>query len=49
VVVGSAVFSTAIIVLFWDGAVQMLVEKGLIAVLINVAILVAVLGLRWTL
>jgi hypothetical protein len=46
VVVGSSVLSTVIILLFWDGGMQMLVEKGLIALLINIAILVAVLVLR---
>jgi hypothetical protein len=47
VVVGSAAFSTAIILLFWDGSRQAVTDKGLIAVLINVAILVALLVLRW--
>jgi hypothetical protein len=47
VLVGSAAFSTAIIFLFWDGSRQALTDQGLIAVLINVAILVALLVLRW--
>ena len=47
VVVGSAVFSAVIIVLFWDGVVQNLDDKGLIGLLINLAILVALLVLRW--
>jgi hypothetical protein len=47
VVVGSAAFSTAMILLFWDGSGQALTDQGLIAVLINVAILVALLVLRW--
>ena len=46
-VVGSAAFSAAIFVLFWDGKLQKLANKGAIAVLINSAILVAVLILRW--
>jgi hypothetical protein len=46
VVVGSAAFSTAIVVLFWDGKREELKDQGLIAVLINAAILVAVLALQ---
>jgi hypothetical protein len=46
-VVGSAAFSTVIVLLFWDGKMQQLTDKGLIAVLINVVILVASLVLRW--
>jgi len=46
-VVASAVFSAVIIVLFWDGVVQKLDDKGLIGLLINLAILVALLVLRW--
>jgi len=46
-VVGSAALSTAIVVLFWDGSLELIVEKGLIAFLINVAILVALLVLKW--
>ncbi len=47
VVVGMAVFSTAICVIFWDGTMQRLANQGIIAILINLAILVAVLVLRW--
>jgi hypothetical protein len=47
VVVGSAAFSTAIILLFWDGSTQRLAEKGLIALLINAVILIALLVLGW--
>lgn len=43
VLVGSAVFSSAILILYWDGEMQMLVQKGLIGLLINVAILVTLL------
>jgi hypothetical protein len=46
-VVGSAAFSAGIIILFWDGAMQMLDDKGGIGLLINLAILVALLILRW--
>jgi len=47
VVIGSAAFSAAIILLFWDGGLQLLVEKGLIGFLINVAFLVALLVFGW--
>ena len=47
VIVGAAAFSAAIFVLFWDGTLQKLSDKGAIAVLINMAILFAVLILRW--
>ena len=47
VVVGSAAFSAVILILFWDGEMQKLDDKGGIGLLINIAILVAVLILRW--
>lgn len=47
VVAGSAVFSAIIYILFWDGRMQKLPDKGGIALLINIAILVAVLILQW--
>jgi len=47
IVVGSAAFSAAIFVLFWDGRMQKLTEKGLVAILINGFILVAVLVFQW--
>jgi hypothetical protein len=47
VVVGSAAFSAAMVILFWDAKMQRLDDQGLIAILINAAILVAVLILRW--
>jgi hypothetical protein len=40
VLMGSAVFSAAVILLFWDGNTQMLVQKGFLGLLINLAILV---------
>jgi hypothetical protein len=46
-VVGSAAFSAAIFVLFWDVKLQRLANKGAIAILINGAILVAVLIFQW--
>jgi hypothetical protein len=47
VVVGSAAFSTAIWILFWNGTLQRLSEQGLIAILINAAILIALLVFGW--
>jgi hypothetical protein len=46
-VVGAAVFSTVIYFLLWDGALQNLDDKGMVAILINAAILVAVLVFQW--
>jgi hypothetical protein len=46
-VIGDAAFSSMIILLFWDGKIRQLADQGLIALLINTAILVAVLVLRW--
>lgn len=42
VVVGSAVFSTIIYILFWDGKMQKLDNKGGIGLLINLGIVAAV-------
>lgn len=47
VVVGSTVFSAAIFFLCWNGTLQRLDNQGAIAILINAAILVAVLVFRW--
>ena len=47
VVLGSAAFSAAIVVLFWDGTMQKLNDQGAIALLINLAILAALLILHW--
>jgi len=47
VVVGSAAFSAIIFIVSWDGRVQALANKGLIGILINVAILIASLAFRW--
>ena len=47
VLVGSAVFSAVIILLLWDGGLQLLVNKGLIGFLISAVILIALLLLRW--
>lgn len=45
--IGSAIFSAIIVILFWNGRMQKLNDQGLIALFINVAILVALLVLRW--
>jgi len=47
VVMASAAFSAVILILFWDGELQKLDNQGAIAILINMAILIAVLILRW--
>jgi hypothetical protein len=47
VVVASAALSTVIWLLFWNGKFQALDDQGGIAILINVAILLAVLAWGW--
>ena len=47
VVITAAAFSALIFVFFWDGQAQALAEKGLFAILINIAILVALTLFRW--
>jgi hypothetical protein len=46
-VVGAAVCSTVIFALFWNGKMERLDNQGGIGILINLAILVAVLMLEW--
>jgi hypothetical protein len=46
-VVGSTAFSSILFMLFWDGKMQRLADKGGIGLLINIAILVSVLTVRW--
>ncbi|MGB7094663.1 MAG: hypothetical protein WBD62_08455 [Anaerolineales bacterium] len=48
IVVGAAIFSSAISVLFWDGRRQRLGAQGGIGLLINLAILAVLLILQWT-
>ena len=43
VLLSSAVFSSIILLLFWDGKLEMLVQKGIIGLLINLAIIAVVL------
>ena len=45
-VVGSAVFSTVIFLLFWDGEFHALDEKGWVGILLNLAIIVVVVILK---
>ena len=47
VTVGAAIVSTVIFILFWDGKFQSLDDKGMLALLINLAILAAVLIAKW--
>ena len=47
VVVGFAAFSAVVFTLFWDGKMRMLADQGWIGLLINVAILIALLILSW--
>jgi hypothetical protein len=47
VVTWSAVFSSVIFILFWDGRFHALDDKGGIGILINLAILIVVLLLKW--
>jgi hypothetical protein len=46
-VVGAAAFSSLIFLLAWNGRGQNLADQGAIAILINIAILVAVLMAHW--
>ena len=43
VILGSTVFSTIIYIFLWDGVAQALADKGGVCILINIAILVAML------
>ena len=45
--VATGIFSAAIFFLFWDGKMQRLDDQGWIGVLIDIALLVAVLILQW--
>ena len=45
--VASAIASSLVILLFWDGTGGQLVEKGLVGFLLNVGILLLVLAVRW--
>ncbi len=47
VVVGAAAFSSLVYILFWDGRRQNLDGEGAIGLIINAAVLLAVLILQW--
>ena len=47
VIVAAAIFSSLIYILFWDGGLQHLDNKGGIGILINLAILAALLIFHW--
>ena len=46
-IVNSAVFSSVLFILFWDGATDRLGDKGGIGILINLAILAVLLIFKW--
>ena len=45
--IAASVVSTITILVFWDGNIGMPVEKGLLGLLINIGILVAILMFGW--
>lgn len=47
VLAGTAAFSSILFILFWDGGWQNLDDKGGVGILINVALLTAVLFFQW--
>jgi len=47
VVVGVAAFSSLVYILFWNGRMQNLDGQGAVGILIDIAILLAVLIFRW--
>jgi tetrahydromethanopterin S-methyltransferase subunit E len=46
-VVGATAFSAVVFLIFWNGRTQNLDAQGLVGILIDVAILMIVLVLRW--
>jgi len=46
-IVGAAIVSTFTYILFWDGGIQHLDNKGGIGILINLVILVTLLIIKW--
>jgi hypothetical protein len=46
-VLSTAAFATVIILLFWDGSLQLVVQKGVIGLLINLGLLLVLLSQRW--
>lgn len=47
ILAGSAVFSSVIFILFWDGVLQSLDNKGGVGLLINLAVLAALFIFQW--
>jgi uncharacterized membrane protein YphA (DoxX/SURF4 family) len=47
IVIGAALFSTIIYIIFWNGSLQKLDNQGVIGILINLGILAALLIFRW--
>jgi hypothetical protein len=47
VVISSAIFSAVLFLLFWDGGMQRLDDKGGVGLLINLVILAALLIFSW--
>jgi hypothetical protein len=47
VVIGAAAFSSIVYIFFWNGRMQNLDAQGVVGILIDMAILVAVLIFRW--
>lgn len=43
----ASVISSVAILIFWDGNLNMLVQKGVLGLLINIGILVAILLFKW--
>lgn len=48
VTIGSAIFSAVTFILLWDGVAKALPDKGGVAILINLAILLALLVFKWS-
>jgi hypothetical protein len=46
--IGSAALSAMLVIIFWNGRLEKLADQGLIALLIDAAVLIAVLVLRWS-
>ncbi|MBN1265629.1 MAG: hypothetical protein JXA25_09060 [Anaerolineales bacterium] len=47
IILGISIFSSLIFLLFWDGHMQKLNDKGFVGIAINLAILVLLLVFRW--
>jgi len=47
IVISAAIFSSIIFILFWNGRIQKLDDQGGVGILINIAILAALLIMQW--